>query len=71
MGEASGNSKPRSRPGSIFNLIQAMNQMGRAFELLKKNGGSGIIENIIYMGMLRKTENILGTGSCKKVDESV
>jgi len=27
-----------------------------------------ILENIIYMGMLRKTEKILGIGSCSKVE---
>lgn len=54
-----------------FNLMYSLNQISKAFELLEIKINKGIIENIIYMGMRRKTENILGMGSCKHSEESV
>lgn len=54
-----------------FNLMYSLNQISKAFELLEIKINRGIIENIIYMGMRRKTENILGMGSCKQSEESV
>jgi len=63
--------KARIKERVEFNLTYALSQIAKAHELLKLKSNSAIIENIIYMGMLRKTENILGTGSCRKVEESV
>jgi hypothetical protein len=54
-----------------FNLTYSLNEISRAFELLDIKVNKSILENIIYLGMLRKTENILGTGSCGRVEESV
>lgn len=54
-----------------FNLTHTLSEMAKAYKLLDIRNNSGIIENIIYMGMLRKTEQILKTGSCKKVEKSV
>jgi len=51
-----------------FNLTYSLNEISRAFELLDPKINRGILENIIYMGMRRKTENILGIGSCNKVE---
>lgn len=51
-----------------FNLTYSLNEIARAFELLDIKSNKGILENIIYMGMLRKTEKILGMGSCSKVE---
>ena len=51
-----------------FNLTYSLNEIARAFELLDIKANKGILENIIYMGMLRKTEKILGMGSCRKVE---
>jgi hypothetical protein len=51
-----------------FNLTYSLNEISRAFELLDVKANKEILENIIYMGMLRKTEKILGTGSCNKVE---
>ncbi|HEX2946420.1 MAG TPA: DUF5685 family protein [Clostridia bacterium] len=51
-----------------FNLTYSLNEISRAFELLGPKINKGILENIIYMGMRRKTENILGIGSCNKVE---
>jgi hypothetical protein len=60
--------KDRIRERVEFNLTYSLNQISKSFELMKIKGNSGILENIIYMGMLRKTENIIGTGSCNKVE---
>lgn len=54
-----------------FNLTHSLSQISKGYELLNMKNNSNLIENIIYMGMLRKTEKILGMGSCRKVDESV
>lgn len=54
-----------------FNLTYTLSQVAKAFDLLNVKNNSGILENIIYMGMLRKTESILGTGSCKKIEQSI
>lgn len=51
-----------------FNLTYSLNQIARAYDLLEVKMNQGILENIIYMGMLRKTENILGMGRCSKVE---
>ncbi len=54
-----------------FNLTYSLNEIARAFELLEIKTNKDILENIIYLGMLRKTENILKTGSCNKVEKSI
>jgi len=54
-----------------FNLTYCLSQISKAYELLETKFNSAIVENIIYMGMLRKTEQILYTGSCKKVEKSI
>jgi hypothetical protein len=51
-----------------FNLTYSLSQIAKAYELLEVKNNSGILENIIYMGMLRKTEQILGIGSCGKIE---
>jgi hypothetical protein len=51
-----------------FNLTYSLGQIAKAYELLEVKNNIGILENIIYMGMLRKTEQILGTGSCGKIE---
>ncbi len=54
-----------------FNLTYSLNEVSRAFELLDVKSNRSILDNIIYLGMLRKTEKILDAGSCKKVEQSV
>ena len=49
-----------------FNLIYSLDQIGKAYQLLETKNVNGILENIIYQGLLKKTENILGTRSCNK-----
>lgn len=51
-----------------FNLTYSLNEIARAFEFLDVKANKEILENIIYMGMRRKTEKILGMGSCSKVE---
>jgi hypothetical protein len=60
--------KKRIRERVEFNLTYSLNQIAGAYELLEVRINQGILENIIYMGMLRKTENILGMGRCSKVE---
>jgi len=54
-----------------FILIYTLSQVSKSYDLLAKGKFSPIIENIIYLGMLRKTENILGVGSCDKIEKSI
>ncbi len=51
-----------------FNLTYSLNQIAGAYELLDSKVNKAILENIIYMGMLAKTEKILGVGSCKQIE---
>lgn len=60
--------KNRIRERVEFNLTYSLNQIAGAFELLEAKVNRGILENIIYMGMLRKTETILGIGRCNNVE---
>jgi hypothetical protein len=62
--------KERIREKVAFNLTYCLNQIAKAYELLEIKRNSGIMENIIYMGMLRKTEQITGTGG-KNFEESL
>ena len=63
--------KNKIRDRVEFNLVYALNQIAKSYELMETRCNRGILENIIYMGMLRKTEQILGIGSCKEVEKSV
>jgi hypothetical protein len=63
--------RERIRDRVEFNLTYSLNEIARAFELLDVKANKAILENIIYMGMLRKTEKILGTGSCNNIEQSV
>src|SRR5690554_730760 len=44
-----------------FSLTYTLSETAKAVGLLEINKNRGIIENIVYMGMLRITEKILGT----------
>jgi len=54
-----------------FILIYTLSQISKSYELFKNGSFSPIIENIIYLGMLRKTESILGVGSCDRIEKSI
>ena len=60
--------KDRIKDRVEFNLVYSLDQVGKAYELLGAKNVKGILENIIYMGMLKTTERILGTGSCNQVE---
>lgn len=49
-----------------FILLYCLGEASRAFELLATKENKGILENIIYMGMLSKTDKILCQRSCGK-----
>ncbi|HCJ58419.1 DUF5685 family protein [Lutispora sp.] len=53
-----------------FSLIHTLTQAASAFELLDMNNRS-IIENIIYLGMDKKTKSVLEGRSCKKDEKSL
>lgn len=62
------NEKPEEFKAGIkdniqFVLIKCLNEIARAFELLNLKKNKGLIENIIYLGMERKTSSVL-EGSC-------
>jgi len=63
--------KNRIRERVEFNLVYTLNQISKAYELINRKENFGILENIIYLGLLKKTENIIGAGSCKKLEESI
>jgi len=63
--------KAKVRDEVEFILVYTLSQVSKSYDLLKKGKFSPILENIIYLGMLRKTENILGIGSCDKIEKSL
>lgn len=63
------NKQIESRIG--FNLTYTLSEVSKAYELLDIKRDSGIVENIIYLGMLRKTEQTLGKWSCEKLEKSI
>jgi len=54
-----------------FNLTFCLSEISKAFELMNIKSHRSLVENIIYLGMLKKTEQILYAGSCKKVEKSI
>lgn len=63
--------KEKMKKRTEFNLTYCLSEISKGIGLLNIRRNRGIIENIVYMGMLRKTEQILGTGSCGEVEKSV
>ncbi len=59
--------KREIRDKTEFNLTYSLNQIAGAYELLDLKINKAILENIIYVGMIGKTEKILGIGSCKQI----
>lgn len=70
-GQDLGEFREQIRDRVEFNLTYSLNEISRAFELLDIKMNKDILENIIYLGMLRKTEKILEVGSCGKIEKSV
>lgn len=63
--------KDKIRPAVEKNLIMCLAEMGKAVDLLDICKNKGIIENIVYMGLLRRTEKALeiDDGSVSKKTE--
>lgn len=54
--------KERIRERVEFNMTYCLSEIAKAYELLDIKKNDSIAKNIIYMGMLRKTEQILKIG---------
>ena len=54
-----------------FILLYCLSEASKAFELLGCKENKEILENILYMGMLRKTEKIMCKRSCGKDEKSI
>ncbi|MCX8130057.1 MAG: DUF5685 family protein [Clostridia bacterium] len=69
--------KERIRQKVEFNLTYSLSQIAKSYEMLGLNEykdrtvQNGIVDNIVYMGMLKKTEQILGIRSCGKSEKSI
>ncbi|MEA4987849.1 MAG: DUF5685 family protein [Anaerovorax sp.] len=46
-----------------FNLLQYLSKISKAFALLEIKKNKGILENIIYLGLLRQTDKVLQKGN--------
>lgn len=54
-----------------FTLLYCLGEASKAYELLEAKENKGILENILYMGMLSKTDKILCRRSCGNCEKSV
>ncbi len=61
--------KNRIKSQVEFTLLFCLGQASKAFELLDTKENKGILENILYMGMLSKTDKILCQNSCGKPEK--
>ena len=52
--------RERIRTTCEWHLLVCCGEMGKALDLLDIQKNSGIIENIVYLGLLRRTEKVLG-----------
>lgn len=56
------------RPRIEFNLLYYLAELGAAWESLDRKKNQSLIDNIIYMGLLRKTEQVLQKGTTKNAE---
>ena len=54
-----------------FTLLYCLGEASKAYELLNTKENKGILENILYIGMLSKTDKILCQRSCGKGEKSI
>ena len=52
--------RERIKENVEFNLMMYLAMIAKASDLLELKGNKGIIENIVFMGLLRRTEEALG-----------
>ena len=63
--------RERIKANVEFNLMMYLSQMGEAIDNLDIKDNSGIIDNIVYMGLLRRTEQALGKENDKHGQKSI
>ncbi|WP_027628072.1 DUF5685 family protein [Ruminiclostridium cellobioparum] len=63
--------KDRIKSQVEFTLLYCLREASKAFELLDAKENKGILENILYIGMLSKTDKILCRRSCGNCEKSV
>ncbi len=51
--------RERIKSNCEWHLLVCCGEMGKALDLLEINKNNGIIENIVYLGLLRRTEKVL------------
>lgn len=61
--------KDRIRKDIEFILTYSLNEITKAYELLDVKRNKDLIENIIFMGMLRQTEIVLSDKKCSKAEK--
>ncbi|MGI6065637.1 MAG: DUF5685 family protein [Bacillota bacterium] len=66
QGEESDIFQKSIKPKVEFLLTYTLSQISRSFELLDVSNNKGILENIIYLGMMKQTESVLNQRSCKR-----
>ena len=69
-GENPADFRERIRGAVERNLVIYLSEMGKAFDLADIKKNRGIIENIVYVGLLKKTEEILNKGK-EDLNESI
>ncbi|MFZ5351566.1 MAG: DUF5685 family protein [Bacillota bacterium] len=62
-GQDIGEFKNMIKPDVSFNILQTLSQTASSIELLELKN-KGIIENIVYLGMYKKTEQLLNNFTC-------
>lgn len=61
--------KERIKPTVEFNLLHYLAEISNGIDLLDIKKNKGIIENIVYFGLRRRTEQVLGNIGCSENDE--
>ncbi|GAB1475429.1 DUF5685 family protein [Bacillota bacterium] len=60
--------RDRIKERTEFNLLFYLAELSKAWDKLKSNRNSGLAENIIYSGLLRKTEEVLKKGNTEDAE---
>ena len=55
--------RQRIREETEFSLVYSLSEMEKAFSLLEIKKNRGILENIVYRGLLMRTRNVLEIGA--------
>lgn len=63
--------RERIRENVEFNLLMNLSQVGEAVENIDIKDNSGIIDNVVYMGLLRRTEKALGKEGVVNGEKSI